>query len=200
MPKLATLTGCLRSRPRGRGSRDALALAEPEVVVVTDEDHGHPFGLKEPVDAASLIRDSIGDAKVTAVAFRSPANDLLLSFSNGWTLEVLVGSGGYENWHVHGPDGFPYVRRWWRKPQPPSRLVAGMGREPTPVSGSFGSKAAAPLMAGTGGKRTLAQPTPMLKMAPNVAPHFAALSVHPQRAEPRLTVHVNRGRCAELSH
>ena len=79
-------------------------LLNPEAVVVTDEDHGHPFGLKEPVDAASLVRDSLGDAKVTAVAFRSPANDLLLSFSNGWTLEVLVGSLGYENWHVHGPD------------------------------------------------------------------------------------------------
>lgn len=80
-------------------------LLDPEAVVVTDEDHGQSFGLKESVDAASFVRNSVSDATVTAVAFRSPANDLLLSFSNGWTLEVLIGSGGYENWHVRGPGG-----------------------------------------------------------------------------------------------
>ena len=31
-------------------------------------------------------------------------SDLLLSFSNGRTLQVIVGSAGYENWHVYGPD------------------------------------------------------------------------------------------------
>jgi hypothetical protein len=80
-------------------------LLNAEALVVTDEDHGHPFGLKQPVDAASVLQDALSGATVDTVKFRSPPSDLLLSFSNGCTLEVLVGSLGYESWHVHGPDG-----------------------------------------------------------------------------------------------
>lgn len=80
-------------------------LLDEERVIVTDEDHGHLFSLTEPVDAASVLRTELHGANVVRIAFRLPSSDLLLLFSNGCTLEVLVNSGGYENWHVHGSDG-----------------------------------------------------------------------------------------------
>ena len=78
-------------------------LIEGDRVLITDEDHGQLFGLKEPVDAARFVPSELSGATVSRVEF-SPVSDLLLSFSNGRTLQVLVGSAGYENWHVYGPD------------------------------------------------------------------------------------------------
>lgn len=78
-------------------------LVNDHRVVVTGEDHGQLFGLKEPVNAAKVVSTELGGATVSRVEF-SPVSDLLLPFSNGGTLQVMVGSGGYENWHVHGPD------------------------------------------------------------------------------------------------
>jgi hypothetical protein len=72
-------------------------------VVLTDEDHGQKFGLKEPVDALPLVQTELNDSEVLRAEF-SPVSDLLLSFANGRGLQVLIGSAGYENWHVYGPD------------------------------------------------------------------------------------------------
>lgn len=72
-------------------------------VIVTDEDHGQLFGLTEAVDAAKVVTAEIGSASVSGTEL-SPVADLLLSFSNGLTLQALIGSAGYENWHVYGPD------------------------------------------------------------------------------------------------
>ena len=78
-------------------------LVDADRVIIAGEDHGQLFGLKEPVDASSLVPAELKGAAVSRVEF-SPVSDLLLSFSNGRTLQVIVGSAGYENWHVYGPD------------------------------------------------------------------------------------------------
>lgn len=78
-------------------------LVDGDRVIITDEDQGQLFGLKEPVDAATIVRTDLSCATVSQVEF-SAVSDLLLSFSNGRTLQVIVGSAGYENWHAYGPD------------------------------------------------------------------------------------------------
>jgi hypothetical protein len=78
-------------------------LVDGNRVIITDEDHGQLFGLQEPVDAASVVSADLSGATVSRVEF-SPVTDLLLSFSNGRTFQVIVSSAGYENWHVYGPD------------------------------------------------------------------------------------------------
>ena len=78
-------------------------LVDGGTVIITDEDHGQLFGLKEPVDAANVAPAALSGASVSRVEF-SAVSDLLLSFSNGRTLQVIIGSASYENWHVYGPD------------------------------------------------------------------------------------------------
>ena len=78
-------------------------LVDGDKVIITDEDHGQLFGLKEPVDAASVVPAELSGATVSRVEF-SAVSDLLLPFSNGLSLQVMVSSAGFENWHAHGPD------------------------------------------------------------------------------------------------
>ena len=78
-------------------------LVDVARVIITDEDNQQLFGHKEPVDAAKVVTAEVGGSTVKAVEV-SAVSDLLLSFANGRTLQVLIGSAGYENWHVYGPD------------------------------------------------------------------------------------------------
>ena len=74
-------------------------------IAVTDEDHNQMFGLPEPVDAADLVRRTVGASVVADVALRGPSSDLIVTFTNGASLEVLSNSSGYENWHFVAADG-----------------------------------------------------------------------------------------------
>jgi hypothetical protein len=74
-------------------------------IVVTDEDHNQMFGLPEPVDAADLVRRTVGASLVADVALRGPSSDLIVTFANGASLEVLSNSSAYENWHFFAADG-----------------------------------------------------------------------------------------------
>lgn len=78
-------------------------LLDNERVLITDEDHGQLFGHERPVDAVAVVQTELEGAVVSRAEF-SRVSDLVLSFTNGRTLEVLVSSAGYENWHVYGPD------------------------------------------------------------------------------------------------
>ena len=64
---------------------------------------GHWFGNGEPKDAAGVVQTELKATDVSRVEF-SPVSDLVLWFANGRSLQVLAGSGGYENWHVYGPN------------------------------------------------------------------------------------------------
>jgi hypothetical protein len=79
-------------------------LADADRVLVTDEDHDQWFGLPQPMDAALVVREKLDGARTQTVAL-SDRSDLLLQFTNGHCLELMIASAGYENWHVHGPDG-----------------------------------------------------------------------------------------------
>jgi hypothetical protein len=72
-------------------------------LIVTDQDNGHWFGHGKPVDAAAVVQLELNDTSVSEVEF-SQISDLVLGFTNGLALQVLVSSAGYENWNVYGPD------------------------------------------------------------------------------------------------
>jgi hypothetical protein len=80
-------------------------LTNENRIVVTDEDHEQMFGLAKAVDAADLVRKTVGANVVAEVTIRGPSSDLIVTFSNGATLEVISNSMGYENWHFFAADG-----------------------------------------------------------------------------------------------
>jgi hypothetical protein len=74
-------------------------------VVVTSEDDGQLFGLKEPVNAASLIQASIGSGQIEHFTLDERTGDLSLKIDGGWIIQFLTTSGGYEGWRIgHGDE------------------------------------------------------------------------------------------------
>jgi hypothetical protein len=74
-------------------------------IVVTSEDDGHQFGLPQPVDAASNVREALRGRTVEAAAICESSGDLIITFSEQAQLQVLQMSGEYESWrlsHVGG--------------------------------------------------------------------------------------------------
>lgn len=74
-------------------------------VRVTSEDHGHRFGLPEPVDAYARLEESVGNRAVSSAAIDARTGDLKIGFGPEMSLEVLSTSCGYENWTLHNVDG-----------------------------------------------------------------------------------------------
>jgi hypothetical protein len=56
------------------------------------------------VNAALVVQDELANGTVREIGF-SECSDLLLHFTGGQSLVMLISSAGYENWHVRGPDG-----------------------------------------------------------------------------------------------
>lgn len=73
-----------------------------------NEDHGHQFGLPEPVDAEAEISKRLLGKIITAVELQLDTGDLMLRMEDG-RLEIRCSSGGYENWQLNGPNGLVIV-------------------------------------------------------------------------------------------
>ena len=85
------------------GTESVWRLVTVEGIVVTSEDHGHPFGLPAPVDAAERVTKTVDQSPVTAFELREDTGDLVLHFTNDASIEFLSLSCGYEGWQtVHG--------------------------------------------------------------------------------------------------
>lgn len=69
-------------------------------IATTSEDHGHRFGLPNPVDCAVELRRLLG-TPVTAASVRSGTVDVSLSFDD-LLLEIIATSAGYEAWVLSG--------------------------------------------------------------------------------------------------
>jgi hypothetical protein len=67
---------------------------------VTSEDHGHPFGLPEPVDAAERVRSTVNGLTITNVELDSRSGDLAIQFGDASTAEFMQTSCGYESWRL----------------------------------------------------------------------------------------------------
>lgn len=69
-------------------------------VVVTSEDHGHKFGLPNPVDASVCVLSAVQDAPIQTVRIDTATGDLFVYFSDKMFLQFLQMSGGLEAWRL----------------------------------------------------------------------------------------------------
>ena len=75
-------------------------LLDGERIVVTSEDHGHPFGLPAPVDAAERVLAVISSKAVVAAYITRITSDLIIDFGGHVHLQCLQMSCGYESWRL----------------------------------------------------------------------------------------------------
>lgn len=75
-------------------------------IIVTSEDHGHQFGLPEPVDASSVMLSRLRGRAVTAAAIDASSGDLTITFGESLLAQFLQTSFAYESWrlYVHGTE------------------------------------------------------------------------------------------------
>jgi hypothetical protein len=69
-------------------------------IVLTSEDHGHQFGLPEPVDAEASLLVSLRGRRVTAAEIDPSSGDLTIDLGGGMQLQFLQTSLGYESWRL----------------------------------------------------------------------------------------------------
>jgi len=75
-------------------------MLESGRIARTSEDHGHQFGLPEPVDCICELRQLL-DKTVTAASVRAGTVDVSLGFGDQ-VLEIIATSAGYEAWVLSG--------------------------------------------------------------------------------------------------
>ncbi len=86
-------------------TQDVWRLMTPARMAVSSVDHGHQFGLPEPVDAAARAMLETSSSVIVEAHVDDRAPDLLVQFENGSVLQVLATSTGYECWQVSEPSG-----------------------------------------------------------------------------------------------
>ena len=74
-------------------------------VEATSADHGHRFGLPEPVDSATRATRALSGSTVRRASITEDTGDVMLQFDNGARLEILTTSSGYESWSIFLPTG-----------------------------------------------------------------------------------------------
>jgi|GEM_PF-1426077 len=72
-----------------------------EGICVTSEDHGHPFGLPAPVDAAARMLSGTAEQTILSAAIDPLIGDLTIEFTNQIYLQFLQLSCGYESWRFY---------------------------------------------------------------------------------------------------
>jgi hypothetical protein len=76
-------------------------LVGAKSIVVTSEDDGHQFGLPAPVDAETRASEALAASRISAVSLDARTGDLAIAFDNGFSLQVLTWSSGYEMWQLY---------------------------------------------------------------------------------------------------
>ena len=74
-------------------------------VRTTSQDHGQRFGRSTPVDSAEAATAALSKSLVRRTSITNDTGDLVLEFENGFRLEILTTSSGYESWSVSSPTG-----------------------------------------------------------------------------------------------
>lgn len=69
-------------------------------IIRTSEDHGHKFGLPQPVDSAEEVNKRFAGTSITATELHRGTLDLHISFDNGQITQIIPNSAGYEAWQV----------------------------------------------------------------------------------------------------
>ena len=77
-------------------------------IAMCSGDHGHPFGLPEPVNAQRDATEWLSSSPVTAVKLIEGTGDIVLDVGSLFRLEIISVSIGYESWTIRGPEGVCY--------------------------------------------------------------------------------------------
>lgn len=72
-------------------------------ITLTSRDHGHQFGLPQPVDAYAVATSVLRGSTVLVASLDEESGDLTLEFANGYLLQLLNDSSGYEPWNLTAP-------------------------------------------------------------------------------------------------
>jgi hypothetical protein len=74
-------------------------LFEEDVICSSSLDHGHSFGLGREFDAVKAV-NAMANQKIDNCVISSDALDITLYFENGFYLQLLSTSAGYESWVI----------------------------------------------------------------------------------------------------
>lgn len=75
-------------------------LIEQGRIAVSSEDHGQPFGLPMPVDAAREALSRVADRTVQEASIAADSGDLTIRFPGHVHVQLLQLSSGYESWKL----------------------------------------------------------------------------------------------------
>jgi hypothetical protein len=78
-------------------------LVTAGTIAVGHCDHGHRFGLPEPLDVPSAVMEALKDRSVVAITIADATADLSIDFGAGTRLEIFNNSSGYEGWALAAP-------------------------------------------------------------------------------------------------
>jgi hypothetical protein len=78
-------------------------------VVLASGDHQQKYGLPEPIDGPSRIRELLENRIVEAVEIDSVTSDLSVTFTQNLRFEVFNDSSGYEGWTYSDGRGLKLV-------------------------------------------------------------------------------------------
>jgi hypothetical protein len=73
-------------------------LLEKNQIVLVSLDHGHQFGLSNPVDLSELIARRLSCKKLIKIEVKEDTADLVLTLTDEYTLEIFIASTGYETY------------------------------------------------------------------------------------------------------
>jgi len=92
-------------QPLSISTESSWRFITPERIEVTSEDHGHPFGLSQPVDAIERVMSRLAGVQVQSVSCNPKTGDLCVFFGESLYLQFLQMSCGYESWRAHSKLG-----------------------------------------------------------------------------------------------
>ena len=78
-------------------------------IVVSGKDHGHKFGLKEPVDVSRLALDMLSKRRVEMVVITHTTADLVVYFTDKVELQLFNDSAGFEGWGIGTKSGLNVI-------------------------------------------------------------------------------------------
>jgi len=73
-------------------------LLEKNHIVLVSLDHGHKFGLTEPLDLKEEIKNRLTAKKIIKIVVNKDTADLILTFTDQFKLEIYIASSNYETY------------------------------------------------------------------------------------------------------
>jgi len=84
-------------------------LLKGKVIQAVSLDHGHQFGLPQPLDLTQQITEDLTGNILTGIKVKRNTSDLILTLTNGFEIEIFTSSIGYETYNFK-VDNKRYIR------------------------------------------------------------------------------------------